>query len=167
MKHSARTLTIVAVILAMTAISSHGDDTLMPPSDRSSLTNQASQSSQPRHFQGKVVSSQKEKVNGTDIALRVRTDQGLMPVEAGAQWDQQKDQLSLNNGDDVEITGFVTGFGDQRGIVAQQITAHGKTVRLETTGRPYRETGRELPGIDEGARQSTQTNNPPNETPQP
>ena len=52
-------------------------------------------------------------------------------------------------------------------IVAQQITAHGKTVRLETTGRPYRETGRELPGIDEGARQSTPTNNPPNETPRP
>jgi len=85
-------------------------------------------------------------------ALQVRTDEGVMNVDLGSKWDQQKGQLSLKEGDSIQIKGYYSGFGAQRRIVAQELTANGKTVTLDTTDRPYRETGEELPG---------QTNQPP------
>jgi sporulation protein YlmC with PRC-barrel domain len=91
---------------------------------------------QQQTFKGSVVS-----VGDTD--LRVRTDEGVMTVSTGKDWSNKKGQLNLKEGDQVSIKGYQSGFGAQRQIVAQEITANNQTITLDTSDRPYRETGQE------------------------
>jgi hypothetical protein len=66
-----------------------------------------------------------------------------MTVSTGKDWSTKKGQLNLKEGDQVQIKGFSSGFGAQRQIVAQEITANNQTITLDTSDRPYRETGQE------------------------
>ena len=91
---------------------------------------------QQQNYRGTVVSVD-------DNALRVRTDEGVMTVSTGKDWSTKKGQLNLKEGDQVQIKGFSSGFGAQRQIVAQEITANNQTITLDTSDRPYRETGQE------------------------
>jgi hypothetical protein len=89
-------------------------------------------------FSGEITSLDRDG----QAVLKVRTEQGELPVMA-SQWDDKKGELNLRTGDNVQITGYLSGFGAQRHIVAEEISANGKSVRFESGQPPYRETGQE------------------------
>jgi hypothetical protein len=87
-----------------------------------------------------TLSGEVSRVEGD--GFRVKTDQGELHVSASQCYDK-KGELDLRQGDNVLIRGYMSGFGEQRHIVAQEISAKGKTVTFQSSERLYRETGAE------------------------
>jgi len=81
-------------------------------------------------FSGPITKIDNSATTGNG-ALQVRIDQGVMNVDLGPRWEQQKGQFGLKEGDSVQIRGSYSGAGAERRIVAQELIAHGKTFNRE------------------------------------
>ncbi len=77
----------------------------------------------------------------------VKTDQGDLTVHLGPAWYLSQQQVVMNPGAAVEITGSRVDQGGQSVILAREITAAGKTVKLrDDQGLPlWRGQGRMPP----------------------
>jgi DNA/RNA endonuclease YhcR with UshA esterase domain len=64
------------------------------------------------------------------IHLTVRTEQGNLNVHVGPSWFLEKNKMSFEKGDTVEITGSKVKFGGEDALIAREIKKNGVPLTL-------------------------------------
>jgi hypothetical protein len=80
--------------------------------------------------EGTILSVNPQAPGGMHVTLD--TDRGQYDVHLGPQWYLDQQQVSLNPGDRIQVTGSEQMIGGQPSVIARQVTENGNTVTLRT-----------------------------------
>ena len=82
---------------------------------------------------GKVLAVEKFKPRkgmGTGIHLKLKTDQGVIPVHLGPSWYIDKLDTKIKKGDTVEVKGSRVTFNGKPAIIAAEVKKGDKVLKL-------------------------------------